>query len=150
MNETTLLNNWVIEEFAKNGLVNTISIVPTAEIDMNKENIRPLVNVDMRNSNIQEQVLVFAFTITVVQRRDTLPIKTDSKLLGNTNYLDNINETMSIAQRFINVLTGQNNTLNIEMETLGDIRILKLWNGSDLDGVQFDIELSIPNIGLSC
>ena len=52
MNEISILNNWIISEFDKNNLVNTISIVPTIQMDANKENVYPLVNIDMLSSTI--------------------------------------------------------------------------------------------------
>lgn len=150
MNEFSIVNKYIIEHFESDNLVNTISIVPTFEMDANKENIYPLVNLDLRGSDIQQQAIILSFRITIVQQRDVRPIKTDSKLLSNTNYEHNINETHSIATRFINVLTGQNNIENIEMQSLTDITILKNWNTNGLDGVQFDVELSVPNKGKSC
>ena len=39
MNESSLIYDFIIAEFDANDLVNTISIVPTAVIDTNKENI---------------------------------------------------------------------------------------------------------------
>lgn len=149
-NEISKLNDWIIAEYEKDNLVNTISIVPTLEIDLNKENVYPLVNVDMINSFVEEQVIIVIFNMTILQQRDTRPVKTDSKLLGDTNYIDNINETHSIAQRFINVLTMQNNEEVIEIDTLSTLKILKEFRGGLLDGVQFTINLSIPNVGRSC
>jgi len=104
----------------------------------------------MLTTEITDQVVIYSFKITIVQQRDTLPQKTDSKLLLDSNYLDNINETHSIAQRFINVLTLQNNDLNIEVDSISELKILKKWKGGKLDGVQFEIDLSIRNIGTSC
>lgn len=149
MNELSLVNAFVINEFQSNNLVNTMSTVTTDEIDLNKQNIYPLVNLDLEGSEIEDDSIIVSYKITIVQARDVVPRKTDSKLLGDTNFIDNLNETHSIAQRFINVLTRQNNDANIEIDTLGELTILKDWR-SGLDGVQFDIDLSIPNIGTSC
>ena len=150
MNEISILNDFIIEQFRNNVLVNTISIVPTLMIDTNQNNIYPLVNVDLTQSDVTETQIIATFIITVVQQRDTIPNLTDNKLLSNTNYLHNINETHSILQRFINVLLRGNNTENIEIETQSKIKILKEWNRNTLDGVQVTLELSIPNIGASC
>lgn len=149
MNELSLLQNFVISLFQSNDLVNTISTVETDGIDLNKENIYALVNLDLRSSEILDSVVAVQYIITIVQARDIVPRKTDSKLLEDTNYIDNLNETHSIAQRFINVLTRQNNDENIEIDDLSTLTILKDWR-SGLDGVQFTIDLTIPNIGTSC
>lgn len=150
MNESSLIYNWIVEQFQTNELVNTISIVPTAVIDTNKENIYPLVNVDLIDIETQTDYLIYNFTVVIIQQRDIKPIKLDSKLMTNTNYIDNINETVSIANRFINVIEKQNNDSNIELQSLSRLKVLKEWGTGICDGVRFDISLSIPNIGLSC
>lgn len=150
MNETSTINKFNVALFEDNALVNTISTIKTGLIDLNKENIYPLVNMDMLSADVQNDVIVFDFRITIVSQRDIRPQKTDSKLLSDSNYIDNINETLSIAQRFINVLTRQNNDENIEIVSQSDIDILDNWRGGGLDGVQFTIELSIPNGDTSC
>ncbi len=150
MNESSLIYNWIVEQFQTNELVNTISIVPTAVIDTNKENIYPLVNIDLIDIETQTDYLIFNFTIIVIQQRDIKPIKLDSKLMTNTNYIDNINETVSIANRFINVVEKQNNDSNIELQSLSRLKVLKEWGTGICDGVRFDISLSIPNMGTSC
>lgn len=150
MNESSLIYNWIVDQFQSNELVNTISIVPTAVIDTNKENIYPLVNIDLIDIETESDYLTYNFNITVIQQRDIKPVKIDSKLMTNTNYIDNINETVSIANRFINVVEKQNNDSNIELQSLSRLKVLKEWGTGICDGVRFDISLSIPNIGLSC
>ena len=150
MNEISKIYDYVIELFNSNNLVNTISIVPTIEMDNNKENIYQLVNVDLTNTTIDEQIVIADFEITIVQQRNTTSIKTDSKLLNDTNYLDNINETHATAERFINVIQHQNNSLNIELSSITKLRPLKNWSRNSLDGFQFNVSLSIPNEGTSC
>lgn len=150
MNESSLIYNWIVEQFQSNELVNTISIVPTAVIDTNKENIYPLVNIDLIDIETESDYLTYNFNITVIQQRDIKPIKIDSKLMTNTNYIDNINETVSIANRFINVVEKQNNDSNIELQSLSRLKVLKEWGTGICDGVRFDISLSIPNMGTSC
>ena len=149
-NEISRINKFIEDQYSADNLVNTISIVPTLTLDQNKENVYPLVNVDMTNTVVEEQVIIVTFIMTIVQQRDTRPVKTDSKLLDDSNYLDNINETHSIAQRFINVIKMQNNDELIEEDSISTLTILKNWRGGILDGVQFTISLSIPNRGESC
>lgn len=150
MNESSLIYDFIISEFQDNDLVNTISIVPFAEIDINKENIYPLVNIDLIDIETETDYLTYNFNITVIQQRDLKPLKIDSKLLNNTNYIDNINETVSISNRMINVIEKQNNNSSIELQNLSRLRVLKEWGRGICDGVRFDISLSIPNMGTSC
>lgn len=150
MNEISKIYDYVINLFDANEMVNTISIVPTIEIDNNKENIYPLVNADLTNTTIDENIIVVDFEITIVQQRNTSNLKTDSKLLNDTNYIDNMNETHSIATRFINVIEDRDNTDNIELVSLTKLKPLKNWSRNNLDGFQFNVSLSIPNSGKSC
>lgn len=147
MNELTLLNDFVIGRFDLNPLVNTITIVPTFDLDFNKENIYPLVNVKMTDIDIQTDAFVVTYKITILQQRDIKPIKTNSKLLNDSNYLDNMNETNSIAADFINYLRWKNNDLVVEIQNLSTLTPLENYKGNGLDGVQFDIDLSIYNRG---
>jgi hypothetical protein len=150
MNEVSKIYDFLIGLFQSNDLVNTISMVNTMDIDSNKENIYPLVNLDLRETETQDQAIVFSFRITILQQRDIKPIKIDSKLLSNTNYIDNLNETHSILNKFINYLVRQNNDYDIEIVQQGTNKILKEFGLSNLDGVQLDIDLAIPNEGSSC
>ena len=150
MNEISLLNKWIEDWFQAEELVNTVSIVPTIEMDLNKENIYPLVNIDFTDSDIQEQIIVASFKITVVNQREVRAIKTDSKLLENTNYIDNINETHSICEHFINNLTHQHNEAAADIDSISRLTTLKNWGRSGCDGFQFTIDISIPNKGKSC
>jgi hypothetical protein len=150
MNEVSKMYDFLIGLFQSNDLVNTISLVNTLDIDSNKENIYPLVNLDLRETETQDQAIIFSFRITILQQRDIKPIKIDSKLLSNTNYVDNLNETHSILNKVINYLVRQNNDYDIEIVQQGTNKILKEWGLSNLDGVQLDIDLAIPNEGSSC
>ncbi len=147
MNELTLLNDFVIGRFENNPLVNTISIVPTFDLDFNKENIYPLVNVDLTDVDIQTDALIVTYKITILQQRDIKPIKTNSKLLNDSNVLDNMNETNSIALDLINYLRWKNNDLVVEIQNLSTLTPLRNYKGNGLDGFQFDIDLSIYNRG---
>jgi hypothetical protein len=119
-------------------------------MDNNKENIYPLVNADLTATAIEDNIIICDFEITIVQQRNTTNNKTDSKLLNDTNYLDNMNETHSITTRFINVVSEQNNNDNIELDSITKLRPLKNWGRNSLDGFQFNVSLSIPNSGKSC
>lgn len=148
MNELSILNDYIISVFNAMPLVNTISIVTTLEMDSNKENIYPLVNVDLTDSEIQDDAIIATYRCSIVQLRDVKPRVTDSKLMNDTNLLDNQNETHSIAAKFINTITRLHNDNNIMVEEVSTLTPLKNYMGG-LDGFQFDIDLSIHNKGLA-
>lgn len=145
MNELSKINDFVINIFQVNPLVNTITIVPTIEMDANKEILYPLVNIYLRESDIEGDAVIATYKISVVQQRDVINEKTNNKLLTDSNYLDNMNETHSIINKFITYLNLQNNDSNIEIQSLTKLKPLKNVGLNGLDGFQFDIELSIYN-----
>lgn len=150
MNEIYIINDWLINELQKNILVNTISTLPTLQLDVNTQNIYPLVNLDLQDTDITESIISANYKITIVQQRDVKPALTDNKLLVDTNYIDNVNETHSIAHKLLNKLLRDHNDNNIEILSQSTLRQLKNWSRNLLDGVQFDLELSIPNQGSIC
>jgi len=145
MNELQLLNDFIINHFESENLVNTISIVPTINIDANKENIYPLVNIDLTESDILPDAIFGSYKITVITQRDIQPKKTNNKLLTDTNYLDNINETHAICVKFVNNIVRLHNDENIMIENLTTLKPLKNWGASGCDGFQFEFDLSIHN-----
>lgn len=148
MNEISVLYDYVINEFRLNPLVNTITTVVTSGLDINKENIYPLVNIDLVSSTISypdAEMLSVNFQITVVQQRDIIPNVTDNKLLLNSNWRDNINETHSIANTFISKIMRQLNLHNINVESVSAITFFDESYINGLDGCQFGINLTIPN-----
>ncbi|MDQ1165916.1 hypothetical protein [Flavobacterium sp. SORGH_AS_0622] len=150
MNEIYNINDWLIKEFQKDELVNTISTLPTLQIDTQIANIYPLVNLDLLDTDITATQILANYRITIVQQRDTRTDITDNKLLTNSNYIDNLSETHSIAHKLLNKLLRGYNDLNIEIASQSTLRQLKNWSRNSLDGVQFELELSIPNEGTIC
>lgn len=145
MNELQLLNDYIINHFDNDNLVNTITTVPTINIDANKENIYPLINIDLIRKTTLSDAIIGRYKITVITQRDVQPKKTNSKLLTDTNYWDNINECSAIITKFINKLVRLNNNENIMIDNISDETPLKNWGASGCDGFQFEFDLSIHN-----
>jgi hypothetical protein len=150
MNEIQIVYDWLINHFRNSELVNTVTYVPTSQMDQNKENIYPLVNIHFLGKGTEEQVIPLTFKITVIQQRDTQPVKTDNKLMTDTNYLDNVNETGNVCTRFYNVLKMQNNDYNIDLQNMSIEKPLYNWGINNCDGFQFDCTLTVPNETTSC
>ena len=66
MNEIQITYDWLINHFKDSDLVNTVSILPTSELDQNKENIYPLVNIDFLNKETDEQAINTTFKISIM------------------------------------------------------------------------------------
>lgn len=145
MNELQILNDFIINHFESDNLVNTISIVPTINIDANKENIYPLTNIDLINTEVFPDAIIGSYKLTIITQRDIQSKKTNNKLLTDTNYLDNINETHAICVKFVNYITRLHNNENIMIENLTTLKPLKNWGAGGCDGFQFEFDLSIHN-----
>jgi hypothetical protein len=149
MNELQKVRNHIISKFDTDALVNTITTVSDELIDTNKETIYPVVNIDYIDSDIQEDVILFSYHITILDQNDVYVKSTDSKLLEDTNQSDILNETFNIAQSFINSFRQYNND---DIEIFSKTNVTSIMNErlNGLSGHEFDIILSIPNEGSIC
>lgn len=129
---------------------NTVTNYETRAIDSNIENIYPVVNIDFVESEIDSAIILLYFKVTILQQRDTRNVSHQNKIIGSDNLIDNLNETHYIASRFFAVIENNENTDNIELVEKSKLKILKQFNRNNLDGVQFDCTMSIPNDAYSC
>lgn len=149
MNELSKVRNHIISKFDSDALVNTITTVSDELIDTNKETIYPVVNVDYIDSDIQEDVILFSYHITILDQNDVYTHSIDSKLQQDTNQSDILNETFNIAQSFINSFRQYNND---DIEIFRKTNVVSIMNErlNGLSGHEFDVVLSIPNEGSIC
>jgi hypothetical protein len=148
MNPTAKIHKFLIDYFQADDLVKTVTLSKTVDIDQNQSNIYQLVNLDLTSSNIVEQAVNFTFVITALQQRDTLNTNYDSKLLTDTNYLSNINETHFVLNRFLNVLMKQES--DVYLVSSSDLRPLREFQRQNLDGWQTTIVFQVVNDVPSC
>lgn len=150
MNEISLLLNFIIERFKADSLVNTIQLGSDFEVDIQKENIYPLVAINYVETDPEEDSVIGYFDIQALQQRDVEPSVTDNKLLIDTNFIDNMNETHAICNKFIQYLLKKNNPLNVEIVSKSRVKAIKERPSNSLDGHKFSIALSIPNKTTGC
>lgn len=143
--ELSITTKYVIDKFKENPLTNTIVIGKASEIDTNKSNIYPLVNIDILQSEILDNVHRINYNITILQQRDIAnTLNLDNKLL-NENMIDNLNETYSIATKFINNIRSYNNEFDIDVVSVTSVQMIKYARTNLLDGVSFNVVLDIPD-----
>ena len=144
-NELYLSTKFIVDAFTDNKLINTITYEKTNDIDLNKSNIFPLINIDIIESSMVEEMIYFNYLITIVSDRNVENTLNNDKIF-NSNMVDNLNECHSIAVKFVNNVKSQyNNASDIEISQVSTIRMLKFNNTNILDGVQFNLQLEIPN-----
>jgi hypothetical protein len=149
MTPTAKIHDFLINYFQSDDIVKTVTLAKTIEIDCNQNNIYQLVNLDLTGSNISEQAVTFSFVITALQQRDKPSVTYDSKLLTDTNYLSNMNETHFVLNRFLNVLMKQENS-EIHLLNSSELKPLRDFSRQDLDGWQVTITFQLPNNVASC
>ncbi len=145
MTELSTVSIFLIEKFKSQPLVNTITFEKTNEIDTNKNNIYPLVNIDIVDSDPIGNILTFNYNITILQQRDIDNEINNDKILDKDNMIDNLNECYAIATRCINNIDHNENDYDIEISRRSNITLLKDYATQKLDGVRFNISLSIQN-----
>lgn len=143
-NQLSNILNYTVEVFDAMPLVNTIVIKDDDVVDVEKENIYPLVSINLINSPYQlDDIRTFKIQIEVFNQRDDRKIATPSKLMSDTNYIDNINVCDSIANNYINELRKTHNQFDIGIfeNGLSDFTYKRKDERNALDGVMFEVIL---------
>ena len=140
------ITNYIINRFDADELVNTIALNDKEIVDTKKENIFPLVSLFYDGTTPDDDNKLYQFTIYVLQQRDARKETQPSKLMTDTNWIDNLNECESIAMRFINYVRRME-LENIAIDTISDLEPLSEYGGANLDGYRFEVTISIPNTG---
>lgn len=145
-NQLSKLLNHIVSVFEANDLVNTIVFKDDDVLDVEKENIYPLVSLLLLPSSKPEQDLrAFSFAIEILNQRDDLKITTPSKLMLDTNYIDNIGVTDSIANDFVMEILKTHNDLdiNIDEDSISEFTPIKKDERNCLDGVRFELTFTM-------
>lgn len=138
------VTNYVVNQFQQDEMVNTISL---EAIDVKKENIYPLVAIELNAITVNDDLILYDYTIHILQQRDSNRKVKTSKLMEETNWIDNLNECNSIAMNFINYVRRLEIDTNINIDSLSELTPLSGFGGANLDGFVFDIVFSMPNTG---
>jgi hypothetical protein len=141
------ITDYIIERFEEDEMVHTISLSPIDLIDTKKENIYPLVAIRFNAKTADDDVLLYDYTIHILKQRDSNRKVKPSKIMEESNWIDNLNECDSIAMKFINYIRRFDINSNITINTISELEPLSEFGGANLDGFVFDIVLSSPNTG---
>lgn len=145
-NQISKLLNHVISVFDAMPLVNTITLRDDDVTDVEKENIYPLVSIQLLSSpaplsDLREYRLAFE----VLNQRDDRKVATPSKLMSDTNYIDNMNICDTIANDFVMEVTKTHNDLDITISegSLSEFEPIRHDERNSLDGIRFDAVFSL-------
>lgn len=143
-NQLSNILNYTVSVFDAMPLVNTIVIKDDDVVDVEKENVYPLVSINLITSPAPlEDLRVYKLQIEVYNQRDDRKIATPSKLMSDTNYIDNIGICDSIANNFIMELMKSHNDYSIGIVggSISDFEFKRKDERNALDGVKFDVQL---------
>lgn len=145
-NKFSILTNYLVSIFEANSLVNTISLRDDDVIDVEKENVYPLVSMRIISSPPPQQDLrMFSYSFEIVNQRDDNKTATPSKLLTDTNYIDNIGVCDSIANDFLLEILKTHNEfdINVVEDSLTEFYPIGKDERNCLDGVKFECTFSL-------
>jgi len=145
-NQFSTVTAFIIDTFNKSNLVNTISLRDDDVIDVEKENIYPLVSIRLVASPApQQNFREFRYSFEITNQRDDTKIATPSKLLTDTNYIDNVNICDSIGNDFLMEIMKTHNDLNIDIveDSVSDFEPVQKDERNCLDGINFEASFLI-------
>jgi len=142
-NQVSKLLNHIVSVFDANPLVHTIIFKDDDVVDVEKENVYPLVSMRILNSIKSSDLVTINIEFEILNQRDKLPIATPNKLMLDTNYIDNLNICDSIGNEFILEITKSHNDLDINTEEYSIFEYVRKDERNCLDGVKFDVTFSM-------
>lgn len=141
-NQLSNLLNEVVSVLDAMPLVNTIVLKDDNVVDVEKENVYPLVNVRLVSSTAPEvDIRNFTLAFEVYNQRDDRKIATPSKLMTDTNYIDNIGIVDSIANNFVLTFLKTHNDYDIGIvdDGVSEFEPTAKDERNCLDGIKFEV-----------
>lgn len=144
-NQVSNILNYAVSVFEAMPLVNTIVLKDDDVIDVEKENVYPLVTLRLLSSpSPQIDLREYRLSIQIFNQRDDRKVATPSKLMSDTNYIDNIGVCDSIGNNFIMVVLKTHNDFDIFVvdDSISEFDFKAKDERNNLDGVSFELTLS--------
>lgn len=142
-NQVSKLLNHVVSVFDASPLVNTIVFKDDDVIDTEKENLYPLVSMQIVSSVKAEDLVTITLGIEALNQRDFKAQAQPSKLMLDTNYIDNLNVCDTIGNDFILEITKTHNDLDINVLEYSPFTYVRKDERNGLDGVKFEVVFSM-------
>lgn len=127
-------------------LVNTIVFKDDDVLDVEKENVYPLVSIQLLTYPFAvDDNRRFALRFEILNQRDDKKVATPSKLMSDTNYIDNIGICDSIANNFVLEILKTHNDLDINIidDGVSEFEPIRKDERNCLDGVRFEVTFSM-------
>ncbi len=146
MNQYSTILKQIYDTASSHKLVNTVTKGTVDKIDIEKQNIFPLVHISLgETGKLGEPTVTFNVSIEVVAQRDmNKEINTD-KFWRQDNEVDNHNETFSILLYIWLKLKRDWDGTDITASDSPPFSKIDFEMGNVLDGFAVDFEIEIPN-----
>ena len=145
-NKVSQLLTHIVSIYDAMPLVNTIVFKDDDVIDVEKENVYPLVSIQLLLSPAPfDDHREFVLRFEILNQRDDTKVATPSKLMSDTNYIDNIGICDSIANNFVMEVLKTHNDLDINIidDGVSEFELIRKDERNCLDGVRFEVTFSM-------
>lgn len=140
-NKVSQLLTHIVSIYDALPLVNTIVFKDDDVLDVEKENVYPLVSIQLINSPKPDQYhREYRLGFEILNQRDDVKIEKTSKLMSDTNYIDNIGICDTIANDFLMEILKTHNDLDIDVieDSISEFEPIRKDERNCLDGVKFE------------
>lgn len=140
-NKVSQLLTHIVSIYDALPLVNTIVFKDDDVLDVEKENVYPLVSIQLITSPKPDQYYrEYRLGFEILNQRDDVKIEKTSKLMLDTNYIDNIGICDTIANDFLMEILKTHNDLDIDVieDSISEFEPIRKDERNCLDGVKFE------------
>ena len=145
-NKQSVLLNHIVSIYDAMPLVNTIVFKDDDVLDVEKENVYPLVSIQLLTSPAPfYEHREYSLRFEILNQRDDRKVATPSKLMSDTNYIDNVGICDSIGNDFLMEILKTHNDfdINIVDDGVSEFEPIRKDERNCLDGVRFEVTFSM-------
>ena len=150
-NKQSQLLTHIVSIFDAMPLVNTIVFKDDDVLDVEKENVYPLVSIQLLTSPAPfEDRREFRLGFEILNQLDDRKVAAPSKLMSDTNYIDNVGICDSIANNFVMEVLKTHNDLDINIinDGVSEFEPIRKDERNMQDGVRFEVTFSMHQNGI--
>ena len=150
-NKQSQLLNHIVSIFDAMPLVNTIVFKDDDVLDVEKENVYPLVSIQLLTSPAPfDDHRKYSLMFEIFNQRDDRKTATPSKLMSDTNYIDNVGICDSIGNDFLMEILKTHNDfdINVVEDSVSEFEPVKKDERNRLDGIKFEATFSMHQNGI--
>ena len=145
-NKISQLLTHIVSIYDAMPLVNTIVFKDDDVLDVEKENVYPLVSIQLLTYPFSvDDSRRFVLRFEILNQRDDRKVATPSKLMSDTNYIDNVGICDSIGNDFLMEILKTHNDFDINIidDGISEFEPIRKDERNCLDGVRFEVTFSM-------